>query len=114
MVKQTIEIFARIRPTKAPAAAYSVVSEEQIGASLEFTVPRDLDDGFVNNKRERYKFRFQKIFDQAAEQEEIFENIAKPVADRRAVERPSPSQEGRSATTTEASFRAHSPTCTRT
>ncbi|XP_068607936.1 kinesin-like protein KIF6 [Brachionichthys hirsutus] len=81
MVKQTIEIFARIRPTKAPAAVYSVVSEEQIGASLEFTVPRDLDDGFVNNKRERYKFRFQKIFDQAAEQEEIFENIAKPVAD---------------------------------
>lgn len=26
--------------------------------------------------------RFQKVFDQAVRQEEIFENIAKPVADR--------------------------------
>uniref|UniRef100_A0A4W6CEN4 Kinesin family member 6 n=1 Tax=Lates calcarifer TaxID=8187 RepID=A0A4W6CEN4_LATCA len=51
------------------------------GASLEFVVPRDLADGFVNNKRECYKFRFQKVFDQAVKQEEIFQNIAKPVAD---------------------------------
>uniref|UniRef100_A0A7N9AJZ0 Kinesin family member 6 n=1 Tax=Mastacembelus armatus TaxID=205130 RepID=A0A7N9AJZ0_9TELE len=50
-------------------------------ASLEFMVPRDLADGFINNKRERYKFRFQKVFDQSVKQEEIFENIAKPVAD---------------------------------
>lgn len=27
-------------------------------------------------------FRFQKVFDQAVKQEDIFENIAKPVADR--------------------------------
>ncbi|XP_068195079.1 kinesin-like protein KIF6 [Antennarius striatus] len=81
MVKQTIQIFARIKPTKKPAAVYSVVSEEPTGASLEFTVPRHQADGFVNNKRQCYLFRFQKIFDQAVEQEEIFENIAKPVAD---------------------------------
>uniref|UniRef100_A0A3P8RYJ9 Kinesin family member 6 n=1 Tax=Amphiprion percula TaxID=161767 RepID=A0A3P8RYJ9_AMPPE len=60
---------------------YSVDNEEQTGASLEFVVPRDLADGFVNNKRECYKFRFQKVFDQATKQEEIFEHIAKPVAD---------------------------------
>uniref|UniRef100_A0A667XS17 Kinesin-like protein n=1 Tax=Myripristis murdjan TaxID=586833 RepID=A0A667XS17_9TELE len=54
---------------------------EQTGASLEFVVPKDVADGFVNNKRESYKFRFQKVFDQAANQEEIFETIAKPVAD---------------------------------
>uniref|UniRef100_A0A671UDN2 Kinesin family member 6 n=1 Tax=Sparus aurata TaxID=8175 RepID=A0A671UDN2_SPAAU len=60
---------------------YSVDNEEQIGAFLEFVVPRDLADGFVNNKRECYKFRFQKVFDQAVKQEEIFENIARPVAD---------------------------------
>lgn len=30
-----------------------------------------------------YSFpRFQRVFDQAVKQEEIFENIAKPVADR--------------------------------
>uniref|UniRef100_A0A672HIQ7 Kinesin family member 6 n=1 Tax=Salarias fasciatus TaxID=181472 RepID=A0A672HIQ7_SALFA len=56
-----------------------VVSET--GASLEFVVPKDLADGFVNNKRECYKFRFNSVFDQATKQEDIFENIAKPVAD---------------------------------
>ncbi|XP_069017012.1 kinesin-like protein KIF6 [Embiotoca jacksoni] len=81
MVKQTILIFGRIKPTKKTVAVYSVDNEEQTGASLEFVVPRDSADGFVNNKRECYKFRFQKVFDLAVKQEEIFENIAKPVAD---------------------------------
>ncbi|CAK6962119.1 kinesin-like protein KIF6 [Scomber scombrus] len=81
MVKQTIQIFARIKPTKKTTTVYSVDNEEQTGAALEFVVPRDLADGFVNNKRECYKFRFQKVFDQAAKQEDIFEKIAKPVAD---------------------------------
>ncbi|XP_054861520.1 kinesin-like protein KIF6 [Amphiprion ocellaris] len=81
MVKQTIQIFGRIKPNKKTTAVYSVDNEEQTGASLEFVVPRDLADGFVNNKRECYKFRFQKVFDQATKQEEIFEHIAKPVAD---------------------------------
>ncbi|KAK2825896.1 hypothetical protein Q5P01_020110 [Channa striata] len=81
MVKQTIQIFGRIKPAKKTTAVYSVDNEEPTGATLEFVVPRDLADGFVNNKRECYKFRFQKLFDQAAKQEEIFENIAKPVAD---------------------------------
>uniref|UniRef100_A0A8D3AUG2 Kinesin family member 6 n=1 Tax=Scophthalmus maximus TaxID=52904 RepID=A0A8D3AUG2_SCOMX len=56
MVKQTIQIFGRIKPTKKTTAVYSVDNEEQTGASLEFVVPRDLADGFVNNKRECYKF----------------------------------------------------------
>ncbi|TSM77407.1 Kinesin-like protein KIF6 [Bagarius yarrelli] len=59
---------------------YCVDNEEQRGGSLEFVIPRDLTDGFINNKRESYRFRFQKVFDQRAEQEEIFEAIAKPVA----------------------------------
>ncbi|XP_041809096.1 kinesin-like protein KIF6 [Chelmon rostratus] len=81
MVKQTIQIFGRIKPTKKNAAVYSVDNEEPTGASLEFVVPRDLADGVVNNKKECYKFRYQKVFDQAVKQEEIFENIAKPAAD---------------------------------
>lgn len=35
---------------------YFVDCEEQ-GSSLEFVVPRDLADGFINNKRENYNFR---------------------------------------------------------
>ncbi|XP_034015745.1 kinesin-like protein KIF6 [Thalassophryne amazonica] len=80
MIKQTIQIFARIKPTER-AAVYSVDNEDQAGAMLEFVVPRDLADGFINNKRENYKFRFKKVFDQAIKQEEIFEAVAKPVAD---------------------------------
>ncbi|XP_027027796.2 kinesin-like protein KIF6 isoform X3 [Tachysurus fulvidraco] len=81
MVKQTIQIFARVKPSNKATTVYSVDNEEQSGCSLEFVVPRDLADGFINNKRESYRFRFQKVFDQNIKQEEIFEAIAKPVAD---------------------------------
>uniref|UniRef100_G3PJ78 Kinesin family member 6 n=1 Tax=Gasterosteus aculeatus aculeatus TaxID=481459 RepID=G3PJ78_GASAC len=81
MVKQTIQIFSRIKPSKKTTAVYSVDNDEPTGAFLEFLVPRDQAEGFVNNKRECYKFRFLKVFDQAVKQEEIFTHIAKPVAD---------------------------------
>ncbi|KAK2843671.1 hypothetical protein Q7C36_011886 [Tachysurus vachellii] len=81
MVKQTIQIFARVKPSNKATTVYSVDNEEQSGGSLEFVVPRDLADGFINNKRESYRFRFRKVFDQNIKQEEIFEAIAKPVAD---------------------------------
>nr|XP_055029235.1 kinesin-like protein KIF6 isoform X2 [Misgurnus anguillicaudatus] len=81
MVKQTIQIFARVKPTKKPKAVYSVDCGEQ-GSSLDFVVPRDLADGFVNNSKENYKFRFQRVFDQIVNQEEIFQAVAKPVADK--------------------------------
>ncbi|XP_060101019.1 kinesin-like protein KIF6 [Heteronotia binoei] len=83
MVKQTIQIYARVKPLgrKQPPGIYSVGEDETSAFSLEITVPRDLADGFVNNKRESYKFKFQKVFDQEAKQDEIFEAIAKPVAE---------------------------------
>ncbi|XP_045698775.1 kinesin-like protein KIF6 [Phyllostomus hastatus] len=83
MVKQTIQIFARVKPTvrKQPQGIYSIDESEKLVPSLEIIVPRDLADGFVNNKRESYKFNFQRIFDQDANQETLFENIAKPVAE---------------------------------
>ncbi|XP_015212225.2 kinesin-like protein KIF6 isoform X2 [Lepisosteus oculatus] len=81
MVKQTIQIFARVKPAKRSTAVYSVDHDEHGSSSVEFLVPRDLADGFINNKKESYRFRFQKVFDQGAKQEDIFENIAKPVAD---------------------------------
>ncbi|XP_010159725.1 PREDICTED: kinesin-like protein KIF6, partial [Eurypyga helias] len=60
---------------------YSVDDDEKSLSSLEIIVPRDLADGFVNNKQESYKFKFQKIFDQEAKQDVVFDNIAKPVAE---------------------------------
>uniref|UniRef100_A0A8C5JAF7 Kinesin-like protein n=1 Tax=Junco hyemalis TaxID=40217 RepID=A0A8C5JAF7_JUNHY len=82
MVKETIQVFARVKPLgrRQQAGSYSVDNEEPL-PSLEITVPRDLADGFINNKRESYKFKFQKIFDQEAKQDVIFDSIAKPVAE---------------------------------
>ncbi|XP_050170808.1 kinesin-like protein KIF6 isoform X2 [Myiozetetes cayanensis] len=83
MVKETIRVYARVKPLgrRQQAGSYSVDDEEDSLSSLEITVPRDLADGFVNNKRETYKFKFQKIFDQEAKQDVVFDSIAKPVAE---------------------------------
>ncbi|CAM4537606.1 unnamed protein product [Lepidochelys olivacea] len=83
MVKQTIQIYARVKPLarRQQAGIYSVGEDEKSASSLEIIVPRDLADGFVNNKRESYKFKFQKIFDQETKQDAVFESIAKPVAE---------------------------------
>ncbi|NXR63309.1 KIF6 protein, partial [Rhadina sibilatrix] len=82
MVKETIRVYARVKPLgrRQQAGSYSVDNEEPL-PSLEITVPRDLADGFINNKRDSYKFKFQKIFDQEAKQDVIFDSIAKPVAE---------------------------------
>ncbi|XP_021115533.1 kinesin-like protein KIF6 isoform X2 [Heterocephalus glaber] len=83
MVKETIQIFARLKPPsrKHQQGIYSIDEDEKLTPSLEIILPRDLADGFVNNKRESYRFKFQRIFDHDAKQEIIFENIAKPVAE---------------------------------
>ncbi|XP_032299123.1 kinesin-like protein KIF6 isoform X2 [Coturnix japonica] len=82
MVKETIRVYARLKPLgrRQQAGIYSV-DDETSASSLEITVPRDLADGFINNKRESYKFKFQKVFDQEAKQDVVFESIAKPVAE---------------------------------
>ncbi|NWU35781.1 KIF6 protein, partial [Hylia prasina] len=82
MVKETIRVYARVKPLgrRQQAGSYSVDNEEPL-PSLEISVPRDLADGFINNKRESYSFKFQKIFDQEAKQDVIFDSIAKPVAE---------------------------------
>ncbi|XP_037988311.1 kinesin-like protein KIF6 isoform X3 [Motacilla alba alba] len=48
-------LFKRRGSGKAGRRSYSVDNEEPL-PSLEITVPRDLADGFINNKRESYKF----------------------------------------------------------
>lgn len=36
---------------------YSIDEDEKLTPSLEILLPRDLADGFVNNKRENYRFK---------------------------------------------------------
>ncbi|XP_063095006.1 kinesin-like protein KIF6 isoform X2 [Cavia porcellus] len=58
MVKQTIQIFARVKPParKQQQGIYSIEEDEKLTPSLEIILPHDLADGFVNNKRESYRF----------------------------------------------------------
>ncbi|XP_012938358.1 kinesin-like protein KIF6 [Aplysia californica] len=83
MVKQTIQIFARVKPTKPTKTGLYEIDEDEEGfPRLEVVVPRELASGFINNKKENYKFRFDKVFDQKTNQDEIFLNVAKPVIDK--------------------------------
>lgn len=45
-------------------------------------MPKDASDGFLNNKKEEYRFRFEKIFDQDTAQDDIFKSVAEPVIDK--------------------------------
>ncbi|XP_057285974.1 kinesin-like protein KIF6 isoform X1 [Pezoporus wallicus] len=83
MAKETILVYARVKPLgrRQEAGIYSIEDDEKSLSTLEIIVPHDLADGVVNNKRESYKFKFQKIFDQEAKQDVVFDSIAKPVAE---------------------------------
>ena len=44
----TIEIFLRLRPVKSPSDRVSV---DQSEAKVEFNLPRDTSQGYINNQR---------------------------------------------------------------
>uniref|UniRef100_A0A0B6YSE6 Kinesin-like protein n=1 Tax=Arion vulgaris TaxID=1028688 RepID=A0A0B6YSE6_9EUPU len=82
MVKQTIQIFARIKPTKqSKTGIYEINDDEEGCPCLQLIVPRELASGFINNKKENYSFRFNRIFDQKTVQDEVFSCVAQPVID---------------------------------
>ena len=59
------------------------IDEDDSGyPKLSFVVPKDLASGFINNKKEEYSFRFDRLFDQYTKQDEIFDNVAKDVVDK--------------------------------
>eukprot|EP00762_Andalucia_godoyi_P002959 ANDGO_04112.mRNA.1 Kinesin-like protein KLP1 len=76
MSEDTIQIFARVRPSKNPSPLFKcfATSDE---SRVEFSKPRDSKDGYINNQREFYEFRFNGVFDQPTKQEEIFDVVAR-------------------------------------
>uniref|UniRef100_A0A7R9YQE6 Kinesin-like protein n=1 Tax=Chlamydomonas euryale TaxID=1486919 RepID=A0A7R9YQE6_9CHLO len=71
-----IDIFLRVRPVKRPSERLCVDTEEN---RVEFKTPRDSTQGYVNNQRENYEFRFNGILTAEAKQDEVFERVARPV-----------------------------------
>eukprot|EP00058_Branchiostoma_floridae_P019075 XP_002604564.1 hypothetical protein BRAFLDRAFT_79440 [Branchiostoma floridae] len=80
MVKQTIKIFCRVKPTKGKTGLYEVDEDDSGLPKLSFFVPKDQSQ-IVNNTKEEYNFRFQRVFEQQTKQEEVFEHVAQPVID---------------------------------
>ncbi|KAI9219806.1 P-loop containing nucleoside triphosphate hydrolase protein [Blastocladiella britannica] len=92
-LNQAIRIFARIRPRKANAnirdtstsgGATKVVVDGPIpgddnAPQLHFHVPRDETLGLINNSREHFGFRFDRVFDDRTTQEEVFDHVAKDI-----------------------------------
>mmetsp|Transcript_31029 Transcript_31029/g.80829 ORF Transcript_31029/g.80829 Transcript_31029/m.80829 type:complete len:928 (+) Transcript_31029:376-3159(+) len=69
-----VDIYVRIRPV--PKASSRVVVEHSEN-KLEFNIPRDATQGYVNNQRENYNFRFNGIIGPEAKQDEVFERVAR-------------------------------------
>ena len=65
MVKSTIQIFCRVKPPrrKQVQGQYDIEAAENGGENLQFLLPREAAGGYVNNTRESFKGRFQRIFD---------------------------------------------------
>lgn len=73
----SIDIFLRIRPSKQPRNyAIEEPGHRETGERITFKVPKELGVGEINNAREEYNFKFGKVFDQNAKQEDIFDKVA--------------------------------------
>lgn len=82
MVKYGIQIYARIKPTKGRTGDYGCDDDEDDGLScVSFNVPKNLAKDYINNKKEIYKFRFNKAFEKSTKQDDVFEYVAKGVID---------------------------------
>lgn len=86
---ESIKIFARIRPSREKSSSkkrYAVEETSDGDAQklprLNFFIPRDEQQGSVNNSRENFNFNFNRVFDQKTTQDEVFDFVAKEVVER--------------------------------
>eukprot|EP00039_Didymoeca_costata_P015798 m.273669 g.273669 ORF g.273669 m.273669 type:complete len:771 (-) comp16282_c2_seq5:76-2388(-) len=78
-----ITVFARLKPTPKPSRTISVVNDES-ASRIDVSYPKDLahnNSNVVNNRKDAYSFRFKHVFNTDCTQDDIFDVVAKPVAD---------------------------------
>jgi hypothetical protein len=76
-LQNCIEIYLRIGPVGGgPAAEYSLDSDQKI---VEWSVPRQVTAGMTNHQREKYNFSFTGILDIEANQDVVFDTVARKV-----------------------------------
>ncbi|CAG7828904.1 unnamed protein product [Allacma fusca] len=82
-VQRAIKIYARVKPSvHRQTTAYDIIgsgtTEEEV---LTIAVKQNPEDGYINNKPEQHSFRFSKVFDRKCTQDDVFQDVAKPVID---------------------------------
>ncbi|KAI8613988.1 P-loop containing nucleoside triphosphate hydrolase protein [Chytriomyces sp. MP71] len=84
----SIKIFVRVRPPRANDARLHMTpgryycsgdGGEDEAPKIGFRIPRDAEQGLINNQRENFDYRFNRVFDKDATQEEVFDHVAKDV-----------------------------------
>lgn len=77
---KNIEVFVRVRPSSDKKTPYLFTDPDEIPhQKLSFRLPKDLSRDVVNNSKEEYDFRFDRVFEQPTTQEEVFDAVAKNV-----------------------------------
>ncbi|KAF8822576.1 kinesin motor domain-containing protein [Cardiosporidium cionae] len=72
----TVKTYLRVRPTSAPSQAVKIDSEDN--SVISFSLPKSVNQGYVNNTKLCHTFKFNGIFDSDCTQEHIFTTCAKP------------------------------------
>ena len=79
-LNETIQIFLRLRPCRNGSYKHDHIEINSSQTSVEVKVPIK-EEGYVNNTIRKHTFKFDKIFDCATTQDQIFEEVAKDVID---------------------------------
>jgi kinesin family protein 6/9 len=79
-LNETIQIYLRLRPCRNGSYKHEHIDINSSQTTVEVRVPV-AEQGYVNNTIRKHTFRFDKIFDCATTQEQIFNEVAKDVID---------------------------------
>jgi kinesin family member 6/9 len=89
----SIKIFVRVRPPKSSILSNTkhvsrvtpgrytcsnTQSQDEM-PSIGFHIPKDENQGLINNQKENYDYRFHRVFDKDTKQNEVFDYVAKDV-----------------------------------
>ncbi|KAJ3298827.1 Kinesin- protein 6 [Rhizoclosmatium sp. JEL0117] len=83
----SIKIFVRVRPPRkndtklhlTPGRYVCSPGDDEELPKIAFRLPKDAEQGLINNQKENYDYRFNRVFDQSTSQEEVFDHVAKDV-----------------------------------
>ena len=79
-LNETIQIFLRLRPCRNGSYKHEHIEINPSLTSVDVKVPIK-EEGYVNNTIRKHTFKFDKIFDCATTQDQIFDEVAKDVID---------------------------------